>query len=72
MLKNAALWKTEEMGRTLCMRSTDLAKLKAMDATVISEEPAIICASEDLVPSIDIVDIVYAEIIDSSIMICIC
>mmetsp|Transcript_62322 Transcript_62322/g.190447 ORF Transcript_62322/g.190447 Transcript_62322/m.190447 type:complete len:567 (+) Transcript_62322:848-2548(+) len=54
------------------MRSTGLANEKANEATEMSVPLAIICASEGRVPSTDIVDMVYAEIIDSSIMISIC
>mmetsp|Transcript_92877 Transcript_92877/g.267191 ORF Transcript_92877/g.267191 Transcript_92877/m.267191 type:complete len:279 (-) Transcript_92877:325-1161(-) len=72
MLKRMAGWKTEAKGRTGCMRSTGRAKEKASEATDISVPLAIICASDGRVPSTDIVDIVYAEIIDSSIMISIC
>mmetsp|Transcript_76483 Transcript_76483/g.216230 ORF Transcript_76483/g.216230 Transcript_76483/m.216230 type:complete len:269 (+) Transcript_76483:919-1725(+) len=72
MLKRIAGWKTECSGRTGCMRSTGLAKEKARDATDRSVPLAIICASDGLVPSTDIVDMVYACIIESSIMISIC
>mmetsp|Transcript_49803 Transcript_49803/g.132106 ORF Transcript_49803/g.132106 Transcript_49803/m.132106 type:complete len:279 (+) Transcript_49803:797-1633(+) len=72
MLKRIAGWNTEERGRTLCMRSTGRAKVKAKDATVIAIPLAIICASDGLVPSTLMADMVYAEIIDSSIMISIC
>jgi len=41
-------------------------------ATISSMVLAIIWASEERVPSTDMVDMVYAEIIDSSIMISIC
>mmetsp|Transcript_33364 Transcript_33364/g.77494 ORF Transcript_33364/g.77494 Transcript_33364/m.77494 type:complete len:276 (-) Transcript_33364:632-1459(-) len=72
MLKSMAGWNTEANGRTGCMRSTGLANEKAREATDMRVPLAIICASDGRVPSTDIVDMVYAEIIDSSIMICIC
>mmetsp|Transcript_33413 Transcript_33413/g.95896 ORF Transcript_33413/g.95896 Transcript_33413/m.95896 type:complete len:301 (-) Transcript_33413:2905-3807(-) len=72
MLNKIAGWKTDAKGLTGCMRSTGRAKEKAIEATDINMPLAIICASDGRVPSTVIVDIVYAEIMDSSIIISIC
>mmetsp|Transcript_84429 Transcript_84429/g.237362 ORF Transcript_84429/g.237362 Transcript_84429/m.237362 type:complete len:283 (-) Transcript_84429:293-1141(-) len=72
MLKKIAGWKTEDKGLTGCILSTGRANENAKEATEIRVPLAIICASDGRVPSTVIVDIVYAEIIDSNIMISIC
>mmetsp|Transcript_71429 Transcript_71429/g.115244 ORF Transcript_71429/g.115244 Transcript_71429/m.115244 type:complete len:268 (-) Transcript_71429:2715-3518(-) len=72
MLNKIAGWNTDARGLTGCIRSNGFAKENAKDATERSVPLAINCASDGRVPSTDIVDIVYAAIIDSSIMISIC
>eukprot|EP00438_Fugacium_kawagutii_P022379 Skav217207 [mRNA] locus=scaffold143:103847:105392:+ [translate_table: standard] len=58
MLNRLAGWNTEDKGLTGCIRSNGLAKEKAKDAMPTKTPLAIICGSDGLVPSTDMVDIV--------------
>lgn len=70
--RKIAGWKSERSGRRGCIWSTGVAYEKASEAIISSQEEAIICRSDERAPSRDRADSTYAEMSDSSIMICCC
>ena len=65
-------WKSERRGRCGCIFSIGVAYENAMEAVISSQDVAIIWRSDERAPPRESAEKTYAEMIDSSIMICCC
>ena len=70
--RRTAGWKSERRGRCGCIFSIGVAYENAMEAVISSQDVAIIWRSDERAPPRERAEKTYAEMIDSSIMICCC